>query len=245
VVGTFHTVAGDTADERLDIRDFPAVRDTVERVRPDVVIHTAAGREDWHTIADGAAHVAVAAVALGARLVHVSSDAVFSGRDVYYDESAPPDPVYLYGAAKAAAETAVRAVAPTAAIVRTSIIVGDGRSAHEILVHRLVSGDASAVLFTDEVRTPIHVDDLADALLELAQEPFAGILNVAGADAISRHELGSLIARRDGLDPACLPSGSVRDVRSPRPTDVRLRIDRANSVLGTRLRGAHEFMTHH
>jgi dTDP-4-dehydrorhamnose reductase len=58
-------------------------------------------------IADGAAHVAMATAAQGSRLVHVSSDAVFSGREVEYDESAPPDPLYRYGAAKATAETAI------------------------------------------------------------------------------------------------------------------------------------------
>lgn len=50
-------------------------------------------------------------------MVYVSSDAVFSGREVDYDESAPPDPIYRYGAAKAA-ETAVAAVDPAAAVAR-------------------------------------------------------------------------------------------------------------------------------
>jgi len=119
VVGTYLRAASEVADEQVDVRDAAAVRELVRRVRPDVVIHTAAGRSDWRVIADGAAHVAVAAAAQGSRLVHVSSDAVFSGREVEYDESAPPDPLYLYGAAKAAAETAIAAVDPAAAVVRT------------------------------------------------------------------------------------------------------------------------------
>src|SRR5690348_4449219 len=94
VIGTFFTAPGETAGEQLDVRDSGAVRKLIQRVRPTVVIHTSAGRDDWRIIADGAAHVAAAAAALGARLVHVSSDAVFSGRDVDYDETALPDPVY-------------------------------------------------------------------------------------------------------------------------------------------------------
>ena len=50
------------------------------------------------------------AAAAGARLVHVSSDAVFSGTAPSYDETYPPDPVTPYGAAKAAAETAVKGI---------------------------------------------------------------------------------------------------------------------------------------
>jgi dTDP-4-dehydrorhamnose reductase len=128
VIGPCFTAAG----ERLDIRDSAAVLRLMQRVRADVVVHTAAGREDWRAMADGAAHVAVAAAALGVRLVHVSSDAVFSGADVDYDETALPDPVYRYGSAKAAAETAVKAITPSAAIVRTSLILGDGRGAHRV-----------------------------------------------------------------------------------------------------------------
>jgi dTDP-4-dehydrorhamnose reductase len=244
VIGTYVRQPPESAGfaaVRLDIRDPGAVRETLERARPDVVIHTAAGRDrgDWAANADGAAHVAVASAAAGVRLVHVSSDAVFSGRDVDYDEDAPPDPVYSYGAAKAAAETAVRAVSPAAAIVRTSLILGDGRGAHEILTHDLVAGRVRGALFTDDIRRPVHVDDLADALLELATNGYAGVLNVAGADALSRYDLGVLVARRDGLDPAAIPAA-----QSPpgRPTDVRLRIGKAAGLLRTRLRGAREFM---
>lgn len=243
VVGTYFTTPSDAAGERLDVRDPRAVREVLQRVRPDVVIHTAAGRDDWSVMADGAAHVAVAATALGIRLVHMSSDAVFSGREVHYDETAMPDPVYRYGAAKAAAETAVRAIDPTAAVVRTSAILGDGAGAHEILTHQLIAGQANGVLFTDQIRKPVHVDDLADALLELATNGYRGVINVAGPDVISRYDLGVLVAQRDGLDPTSVPAGTIADRGLRLPANVQLRIDTATSVLCTRLRGAREFMT--
>src|SRR5581483_11639342 len=154
VVGTCFAAppAGDLL--RLDIRDRAAVRDTLRRVRADVVVDAASGRDDWTAVADGSGYVAAATAALGARLVHLSSDALFSGRAVHYDETAVPDPVYPYGAAKAAAETVVRAVAPDAAVVRTSLILGDGRGNHELLTHALAAGRAPGALFTDEIRTP-------------------------------------------------------------------------------------------
>jgi dTDP-4-dehydrorhamnose reductase len=146
VAGTYLRAATPAAAEQLDIRDQEAVRALVGRVRPDVVIHTAAGRDDWRAMADGAAHVAVAASEASARLVHVSTDAVFSGREVHYDESALPDPVYRYGAAKAAAETAVAAIDPGAALVRTSLILGHGNGQHERLTHDLIAGRARGLL---------------------------------------------------------------------------------------------------
>ena len=241
-VGTYVAGPAQTAQVRMDIRDPAGVRRVIDEVAPDAIVHTAAGRDrdDWPATADGAAHVAVAA--RGIRLVHVSSDAIFSGREVHYDESALPDPVYRYGAAKAAAETAVRAVDPAAAVVRTSLILGDGAGAHEVLTRDLIAGRATGALFTDEVRTPVHVDDLAEALLELAGGDYAGVLNVAGADAVSRYELGVLVARREGLDPAKIPSASLAALGLKRPGDVRLSIDRAKQLLTVRLRGAHEFL---
>ncbi|PZG12195.1 sugar nucleotide-binding protein, partial [Nonomuraea aridisoli] len=157
-------------------------------------------------------------------------------------EPCPPDPITPYGAAKAAAETAVRAVLPEAVIARTSLIVGGGASVHERLVRALAAGAGGGrVLFTDDVRCPVHVRDLASALLEAAGEP-GGVLHVAGADAVSRYELGVLIARRDGLDPARLPSGRRADAGVPGPVDVRLDCAASQERLATRLRGAREFL---
>jgi dTDP-4-dehydrorhamnose reductase len=240
VIGTYLRAAGEVADEQLDVRDAAAVRELVRRVRPDVVIHTAAGRADWRVIADGAAHVVVAAAAQGSRLVHVSSDAVFSGEEVRYDESAPPDPLYRYGAAKAAAETAIAAVDPAAAVVRASVIVGNGQ--HEILTRDLIAGRVHGALLTDVIRKPVHVDDVAAALLELAANDYRGILNVAGTDAVSRYDLGVLIARREGLDASLIPATTLADSGIRLAPDVRLITERAVSLLRTRLRGVHEFM---
>ncbi|WP_433066638.1 SDR family oxidoreductase [Dactylosporangium sp. CS-033363] len=225
---------------RLDIRDREAVADAIEAIRPDLVIHTAAGRNrnDWVTNADGAANIALAC-GDRVRLVHVSSDAIFSGRaGREYTEGDLPDPIYPYGAAKAAAETAVRAIAPGAAIVRTSLIIANGGGGHEQLTYDLVAGRIDGALFTDEIRKPVHADDLADALLEIGAGNFSGVINVAGADAVSRYDLGVLVAERDGLDKGKLRSASG----SGRPGDIRLDIGLASKMLHTRLRGAYEFM---
>lgn len=242
VTGTYLHTAGEHAHQQLDVRDAAAVLDLVRRVRPTAVIHTAAGRADWHVIADGAAHVAVAAATQGSRLVHVSSDAIFSGTEIEYHESAPPDPLYRYGAAKAAAETAIAAVDPTAALVRTSLILGHGRGQHETHTRDLITGHTHGALFTDMIRTPVHVDDPAAALLELATNDYRGILNVTGPDPISRYDLGVLIAHQQGLDPSAIPASTLADSGLRLAPDVRLITTRAATLLHTRLRGVHEFM---
>nr|WP_062338061.1 sugar nucleotide-binding protein [Herbidospora sakaeratensis] len=226
----------------LDIRDRAAVARLVDDVAPDVVVNAAYRQSDWTTTAVGAANVALA-TAPGIRLVQVSSDAVFSGAAVTYAEDAVPDPDSPYGAAKAAAEVTIQATNPTAVIARTSLIIGDGGSPHEALVHTLASGDRPGILFTDDVRCPVHVTDLAAALLELAGSGRAGVHHLAGTDVLSRYELGLLIAARDGLDPARLPSGTRADVGLPGRRDVRLDCAQTQRHLKTRLRGAREFLS--
>jgi dTDP-4-dehydrorhamnose reductase len=227
---------------RVDIRHRDDVMALARRTRPDAIINAAYRQSDWQTTADGGAHVALAASAAGARLVHVSSDAVFSGAAPSYDETCDPDPGTPYGAAKAAAETAVKGIIPAAVIARTSLIIGDGDSRHERFVHALASGSVPGALFTDEVRCPVHVTDLASALLELAASPCAGVCHVAGADAVSRYDLGRLIAGRDGLDRAALPAGPRAASGFPGALDVRLDSTRTQARLATRLRGAREFL---
>lgn len=241
VTGTFHSSAPEGAATWLgvEIRDRAAVLGAVEAVRPDAVVNAAFRKSDWTTTAEGAVHVAAAAASAGARVVQVSSDAVFSGAAGSYSEGAVPDPTTAYGAAKAAAETGVRALAEDAVIARSSLIMGAG-SVHERLVHAVASG-AGGALFTDEMRCPVHVADLAAALLELAEPGHRGVYHVGGADPVSRHELGVLVARRDGLRED-LPGASRAESGVPGPIDVRLDSTWTQAQLTTRLRGAREFL---
>jgi dTDP-4-dehydrorhamnose reductase len=232
-------VAVGSAD--ADVRDPAAVEALVERHRPDAIVHTAYDQSDPDVTGAGAVHVAQAAARLGARLVLVSSDAVFGGSETPYDESAVPDPVSAYGEAKLLAETAALASGADVVVGRPSLILGDGESKHEALFRGLARGGDGA-LFEDERRCPVHVGDLAAALVELAGNEVRGVLHLGGADPLSRLELGRLVARREGLDPGALRAGRRSDLADPGPVDVRLDSSLASRVLATRLRGAKEFL---
>ncbi|MCF3178741.1 sugar nucleotide-binding protein [Streptomyces polychromogenes] len=244
--GTFNSLPGEapgTSWHHLDLQDHRRIDEVLDAVQPSVVINSSSGNSNWTVTADGPGRIAQSTARRGIRLVHVSSDAVFSGnRGSGYDETVLPDPITPYGAAKGAAETAVRLLHPAAAIVRTSLIIGDGGSAHERVVHELAAGTRSGALFTDDVRCPVHVADLAAALLELATSRVAGIAHVTGSEALTRYELGVLIARRDGLDPSLLPAGRRAETGLPGALDVRLDCRATQKQLSTRFRGAREFL---
>lgn len=236
------------SQHRLDVRDLAAVRGLVGRLRPGVVVNTAYRQDDWATTAAGAAHLALACDEWSVSLVQVSSDVVFSGAASPYDEEASPDPVSDYGRAKLAAEQAVTEVLPAASIVRTSLVLGTSagrRSPMEQLVHDLSCGEREGVLFTDDVRCPVHVDDLAEALLEVVERGSClgpGVLHCAGADALSRYAIALLVAERDGLDASRFVTGSRADLGIPGPLDLRLDGRATQQRLATRLRGAREFL---
>lgn len=235
-----HDVTG-TSSADLDITDRAAVLAFVEARRPSVVVNAAYRNDSWAVCADGAASVALGATRVGARLVHVSTDAVHSGRPAPYRDDEAPTPVHMYGAAKAAAETAVSAIDPAAALVRTSLIIGDDRSKQIRLCLDLAAGRRAGALFTDEFRCPVAVQDLAAAVLELAGSAFRGLINVAGPEILSRAELGRRTATRHGLDPSRIPTCTIAEGGlGARPDHVVLDCSRAAAMLRTRIRPASE-----
>jgi dTDP-4-dehydrorhamnose reductase len=230
------------ADLQLDVRDAAAVDAAVQGVSPEAIIHTAYrqdGPEAWAINVQGAANVARAAASAGARLVHLSSDVVFDGTSrKAYTETDMSSPVTAYGRTKAEAEAAVGAAHPGAVIVRTSLIYGGADlSNHERTVLAAADGELDVAFFTDELRCPIQVGDLAAALLELVETELSGALHVAGADTVSRHAFAALVAARHGRDPALLRAATTAELGILRPLDCGLDCSLARQLLRTELRG--------
>jgi dTDP-4-dehydrorhamnose reductase len=196
----------------------------------------------WAVNATGAQHVAVAAQAVGARLIHISTDVIFNGEtETPYTEADPPDPITPYGASKAEAERLVLEAHPKALLVRTSLIYGfTPVDRHTQFILDIAEGRSSARLFRDEYRCPVFVGDLAGALLELAANTCQGVsnvINVAGEESLSRHEFGQRLAAHYGHDPSRLPSGLSSETPGRRPRNCLLDIRPAQRILHTPLRG--------
>jgi dTDP-4-dehydrorhamnose reductase len=223
---------------RLDVRDEDATGDVFMSHGPEVVVHTAYrlnGPEMELTIVRGSRSVARSARRCGARLIHLSTDLVFDGEDgAPYGEGAELRPVSPYGAAKARAEELVAFEAPEALLVRTSVLYGKAeRGPQETLAFSDID------FYTDEIRCPTVVSELASALLELAARTgVSGPLHVAAPEAVSRYEFARLLRAANGLDPE-----TVRGAPSPgagRARNVALDSSRAAGLLSTRLRGVRE-----
>jgi dTDP-4-dehydrorhamnose reductase len=230
--------------QRLDVRDGAAVHHLVSSFQPDVIIHTAGSNRsaDMTSVIEmGARHVAAAAAAVDARLIHLSTDSVFKGDVPPYDETAAPSPVNEYGRAKAAAETIVRRY-DNHVIIRTSLVYGLRLMDHGTawMAEALRHG-RPVTLFSNQYRNPIWVDSLCRACLELADHPYTGILNVAGRQVLSRADFALRlldwwqVSKRETLT----IGASEGDVW---PLDCRLDLRRATAVLATPLWGVDEVL---
>jgi len=153
------------------------------------------------------------------------------------------NPLLEYGRSKAAAERAVAGRHPDATIVRTSLTYGGvGLSGHERRILDVVDGRADLAFFTDELRCPVHVSDLAGAVLALAGVAHAGPLHLAGADGVSRYELACLVATANGRETAHLRTTTSAGMAPERPRDCRLDCSRAAALLGGPLPGVREIL---
>jgi len=238
---------------QLDLLDFHVVRRKFQEDRPQLVIHCAA----ITGIADAQANPVLArrvnvevtelltALAAEIPLVFFSSDVVFDGRKGNYVETDPVNPIHVYGETKVAAEQIVLKN-PRHLVVRTSINGGishaGNRAFNEQLRLAWKSG-RQTTLFTDEFRCPIFAGETARAIWELALQNRTGLFHVAGAERLSRWQIGQLLVRRWPELNAKIEPGSAKDFPGPpRAPDTSLNISKIQSVLSRPLPGLGEWL---
>jgi dTDP-4-dehydrorhamnose reductase len=225
------------ARAELDITDPSAVAMAVAIHAPDAVINCAAwtdvdgAESDEHaaTQVNGEApgHVARAASAAGARIVHISTDYVFDGAaDRPWLESDPVSPINDYGRSKLAGERSVTAAGAEHAIVRAAWLFGaGGRNFVDTMLTLARDRDVVDVV-TDQCGHPTWTGHLAGPLVRLAlDEKQTGLFHATGDGACSWRELADAVFRAAGS--WCRAEPTTSD-RFPRPARRP-----AYSVLGT------------
>jgi dTDP-4-dehydrorhamnose reductase len=227
-----------------DLQNPDEIRILLDRVHPDILIHTACSeqKKGLDAILPAAGFLAIQTKELGIRLIHLSTDQVFDGTAAPYTEESPVKPINAYGKAKAQAEEVIRACNPQAAIIRTSLLY-DLRKADRQTQWILNAMDTSQPirLFVDEFRCPVWVENLAEILLELARKEYAGILHLGGPDPLNRWELGMNLLHHFGITPTpYIQQGTIEESGLVRPKNLTLDSTRAQQLLQTTLLSLHE-----
>ena len=246
-----HSVAlKNTHSVSLSFESATGFGDQLARIRPDVLIHTAGmtsvdrceqnANDALQANSELAKLVATATRAQGIKLVHISTDHLFSGSQTLVTEEVPPSPINTYGRTKQLAEQWVRQENPEALIVRTNFF-GWGhvyRQSFSDWIIVSLRSNKKLTMFDDVFFTPILADSLAKACHGLVNLSESGIFNVVGHERVSKYEFGIQVANRFGLDSTLITPGKIAGSRlaALRPFDMSLDnhkvTERLNGSLG-------------
>jgi len=237
-----------------DINSDDSVRDTFSKFQPDTVFACAAlanvdycqthPEESRATNYDGIKRITEACNYFDSRMIFLSTDYVFNGKEGPYSEDAIPDPINYYGEHKLLAEQYVKANAKNYLIVRTTITFGNervGKNFFLVLKSKLSQGQEMKVP-TDQYGSPSYNKSIAKALVELGSHDLQGVLNISSDSFLSRYEFALLIARIFNLDKKLIIPVTTPDLNQAavRPMKAGLLIDKAKSILKTKLMSAEE-----
>ena len=196
---------------RVNLDDGEALRRIVQEWKPDLLLHCAGicdvGKcESWP---DFARQVNVDSVGIllsvlprSARFVYCSSDHVFGGDRGPYTESDTPHPISVYGRTRCAAEELIARERPDALIVRHGVGIGpsvSGRTGHLDWLRRRTLRGLPTTVISDEVRSAVWSEDLADRIWNLAHSDLRGVRHVVATHASSRVELARYLNARFGI----------------------------------------------
>lgn len=220
----------------LEIADASSVLDCLGRIKPDLVVNTAAMHnvEACEAQPDlafsvngvGARNLALAAAESGFTLVHVSTDYVFDGaKKEPYLETDAPLPLNVYANSKLSGEYFVRTIAPLHCVVRVSGLYGinpcrakGGRNFVTLMLKLARERDEVRVV-DDEVLTPTYTWDIARQLVKLASSGASGLFHVSAQGSCSWYRFAAEIFDLCGIKTKLSVAGPGEfPAKVPRPS---------------------------
>ncbi len=234
----------------VDLTDLKSVREAVRELRPDLVVNAAA-----YTDVDGAEEeperaarinaeaprvLAEAARAVGAWLVHYSTDYVFDGtKRAPYTEADAPSPISVYGRTKRDGEKAIRAVGGRHVILRTSWMYSRRRSNFVRTMLRLAGENDWLTVVDDQIGVPTWAGWCAEATASICEcllagddAARAGLYHLAGTGQTSWYGLARAVFAQFGrTDVTVEPvSSDEYETAAPRPAYAVLDSSRARAA---------------
>ena len=242
-------VLANTATRKLNLESVDYLVQDLKIVKPSLLIHAAGltnieaceadPEQAWHVNVTLAANVARACKELDIPLVHISTDHLFSDNSAMANEQDQVAPVNMYGLTKAEAEAQVQKAWDRALIIRTNFY-GWGTtyraSFSDIIISTLREG-RQITLFEDVYYTPILIEFVAEAILDLVERMEFGVFNVVVDESISKYNFGMKLADKFNLDKRLIKAGILEEKKdlTPRPHNMSLSNAKVSRVIGRRL----------
>lgn len=212
--------------DEFDITEKNTVEKFFSKHKPDIVFNCAAmtnvdgceGNEEiaYRINAEGPKNLAASSRRHGARLIHLSTDYVFSGEGASpYKESDTPNPNTAYGRSKLAGEQFVLELCKNSCVCRTAWLYGYAGNNFVKTMLRLAREKGALTVVDDQVGNPTNAVDLAYQLVLLAVSSETGIFHcTCNGDAVSWHTFAKRIVEKAGLD---VPVHACTTEQFPRP----------------------------
>ena len=207
-----------------DIRVPEQVDAQVQRIRPDWIVLCAAytdvdGCELNPQLAtavntQGAVNTARAAAKSGAKLLFVSTDYVFDGKNTEpYETDHLRNPINAYGGSKAAAEKKILEILPEACVVRTSWLFGAGGKCFPDTILKVAATRPQIEVVNDQRGCPTFTDDLAAAIMQLCRANAHGIVHCTNSGDCTWYDFAREVLSQAGSTTKVLPTTSEKYVR--------------------------------
>ncbi len=243
-LGTVATSSLSDGDKSCDLTDAEATSCLLRLTNPSVVIHAAAWtdiegceKDPNRAFAVNRDSVANLVRALDAKslLIYISTDQVYPDTRGAHHEG-DESPVNTYGWSKLEGEQAALKH-PRALVLRTNFFGRSrtqGRQSLSDFVEASLRDESPISLFEDVHFSPLHLQTLADLVVETARRRLAGVFNIGSREGTSKADFAFMVARRLELSTDGVRRGESTDIasRTPRPLDLRLDVSRIEAALG-------------
>ena len=219
-------------------------------LKPDIIINTAAitnvdycekfERNAFDVNVTGTKNIAEIAEKLGSKLIHISTDAVFSGSKKFYVEEDKPNPISVYGKTKLESEKIISKVNDSV-ILRPSVLFGwipfeyiktkdESRKTMNFglwVIDQLYKNNKMSIV-NDQINTPTLADNLAENIIEIIKKDLTGIFHLSGLSCISRLDFSKKIAKTFGYSDNLISSISSEKLKqiAPRTLESCLKCDK-------------------
>jgi dTDP-4-dehydrorhamnose reductase len=211
MIGRYIDFGIKTDSNSCDITDREAVLECFQAHQPHIVIHLAAATDTTKCEVDttyayglnvtGTLNVALAAQAVGAKMIYVSTSRVFSGEgSVPYSERDTPAPRSAYGKSKYIGEQIVAAIMTRYLIVRGCWIFGGGPDHDRKFFGSVLKqlADEKIVALDDVLGSPTYAKDFVAELMQQIALGKSGIVHIANRGQASRAEIVTFMIRYSG-----------------------------------------------
>jgi len=229
-------------DFPLDVTNRVDVQHLINKISPDVIVHTAAltgvdycesnKREAWAVNVEGTRNIVEAGKTVGSRIVYISTDYVFDGGKGAYTEDDHPNPLDYYGETKLEGERVVQEL-DDYVIARTSVLYGWHSRPNFVTwaIGELKQGRRINIV-RDQFNSPTLADDLAEVVLNLIETGEAGVFHVSGSERISRYDFTKKIAEVFELDETLINpvTSDELDWIAERPLDSSLDVSKVSGI---------------